>query len=545
MAKAKKLSADQQRQEDLFRDFGIMALSAGMPVDQIKNFLTGGMLYVPQKLQCSVHAAARSCDSRCPACQSLMDANKPIEENCKVCGPVAVGFAGGRGSGKSACWFGQIFLDDLKRFPGLKFLILRKSVKALREQMRDMLRKTLLKDSYNYREQAGIVEMPNGSFAIIGHFKDESEIDNYLGQEYDGILIEELTTLTWDKIKNIRSCLRSSKKGWRPRMYASWNWGGLSHAQVKQYFYDPWKEDRQISTRFIFGTVHDNAHNNPEYIAELKSYAGWKYQSWYLGDPNFNAGAFFANFRRDVNVYPTKETQFDRNKVIRWFGGLDYGFSHPTAFGLGCETVDGDIFIVRTYSQSQTVISEHAANIKDMCALMNIDISDLEFIAAGKDCFKVDKDGGTVATSYREHGIELTAVHIDRINAWSQCQEVIGNPERGIRPRCFIHESCNDLVFQIEVAQNDPKKPGDIIKMNADSETGEGGDDLLEMWRNIITMIYSSLVSTAIPVQMGDYKSSSDARQIDGQTIEADAVVVLAGGTIGQMEDMLDMEERD
>ena len=531
MPSAKKPSAKISREEREREEYGVklalMAKAAGSPYDQAANFVSQGMVLQPK--QWEMAAAARKCDYRCPACQSAYDSGKEIKEDCKDCGPTAVGVGGARGGGKSAWMFAQIALDDCKRFPGLKFLLLRKSAKALREQIRDMLRKTCPANSYNYREQAGTIEFPNGSFIVIGHFKDESEIDNYLGQEYDGIAIEELTTLTFDKWKNLMSCLRSSKPGWRPRFYGAWNWGGIGHAWVKQVFYDPYIQKREITTRYILATVADNRHNNPEYVNQLKSYVGWKYQSWYLGDPNFNAGAFFVNFRRDANVYPNEQTKFDSRKVSRWFAGLDYGFSHPTAFTLCCETHDGDYFTPATYAAAETLIEDHCANIRDLLVLFNLEVSDLEFIAAGRDCFKVDKDGSTVETEYQKHGISLTPVHIDRINAWSQMQELIGSSERGVRPKWFIHQNCAELITQIESAQCDPKKPNDVLKQNADKETGEGGDDQLESARNAIVMARSSILTDAKPIRMGNYKGlclngASDTEYVDIETqmIEAE-----------------------
>lgn len=876
-AKKAKATAQEKQSEELGVKVALIAKAAGCPKDQFLNFLSQGMILQPK--QWDMAAAARKCDFRCPSCQSAYDAGKEIKEDCKDCGPTAVGVGGARGGGKSAWMFAQIALDDCKRFPGLKFLLLRKSAKALREQIRDMLRKTCQANSYNYREQAGTIEFPNGSFIVIGHFKDESEIDNYLGQEYDGIAIEELTTLTFDKWKNLMSCLRSSKPGWRPRFYGAWNWGGIGHcvphgdvlmvnggwkpiqdikagemvwavdenrnmvprfveqvhsyqysgemisvsanglkmeftkdhkiarlktittknngsfdlktfdelpgktgilravegsgqeirdvtlpdlslrgkskqplkingddffsfmgwylseghaltkgkryeyrvsisqmkyAQraeinklmlrigisgqwsnvefnfydrswnmylrqfglcrekyvpefiknstprqiwvflnsyiegdghwvirgksgqiytiskkmaddicelcvkcgflvhvksrqrknriglcyeiyfkttkskgteiltgnhqynvntttkrttevsrkmvenqtvycigvreyhnfiirqngsvwvsgncwVKQVFYDPFIQKREITTRYILATVADNRHNNPEYVNQLKSYVGWKYQSWYLGDPNFNAGAFFVNFRRDANVYPNEQTKFDSRKVSRWFAGLDYGFSHPTAFTLCCETHDGDYFTPATYAAAETLIEDHCANIRDLLALFNLEVSDLEFIAAGRDCFKVDKDGSTVETEYQKHGVSLTPVHIDRINAWSQMQELIGSSERGVRPKWFIHQNCAELITQIESAQCDPKKPNDIIKQSADKETGEGGDDQLESARNAIVMARSSILTDAKPLRMGNYKGlcsngASDTEYVDIETqmIEAE-----------------------
>lgn len=483
--------------------------TAGCPQEQMMNFVEAGFILQPKQLEMS--AEARSCDHRCPACQSKYEGGKELPMECADCGPTAVGVGGARGGGKSQWMFAQICLDDCQRFPGLKVLILRKSVKALREQIRDLLKKTFINPgSYNYREQAGQIEFPNGSFIIIGHFKDESEINNYLGQEYDGIGIEELTTLTFEKFKNLMSCLRTSKKGWRPRLYASWNWGGVGHFFVKTLFYDPWKINRQRDTRYILATVQDNAHVNPENRKILQSYSGWKYQSWYLGDPNFLAGQFFTNWSPEIHVFPNQSVVFDVEKVVRWFGSMDYGFTHPNAFGLHCEDEAGNFFTVRNYAKSETLIQDHAENIRDILRLQNLTVDDLEYIAAGRDCFKVDKDGSTVASEYAANGIHLTSVEIDRVNAWSKCQERLGDPSRGIRPTWFIHKSCEDVIAQISIAQADEKRMGDVMKMNADRETGEGGDDSLEMWRNAVVSEFNSVLRDAKPMQMGDYKSLVD-----------------------------------
>ena len=517
--------------EQAFAEYTYLGALAGCPVDQMRNFFNAG--WIGQSKQLEMAAAARMCDHRCPSCSELYKAHKDLPLHCRDCGPTAVGVGGARGGGKSAWEAAQVWLDDCQRFPGLKFLYLRKSAKALREQIRDLLRKTCPKDSYNYKEQAGEIHFPNGSFVIIGHFKDESEIDNYLGQEYDGMAIEELTTLSFEKFDNLTSCLRTSKPGWRPRLYAAWNWGGIGHHWVKAMFYDPWKSKNEIETRYILATVHDNHHNNPEYINKLKGYTGWKYQSWYEGDPNFQAGAFFSNWNPQINVYPNESIQFPINKIVRWFASMDYGFSHPNAFFLHGEDEDGNIFTTDEYCAAQTLIQDHAANFGDVLRLKNLEMSDLEFIAAGRDCFKVDKDGSTVATEYSKAGVFLTPTQIDRVNAWSQMQERLGDISRGIRPTWFIHKSCYNLISQIPVAQNDPKKPGDIIKMNADPETGEGGDDALEGARNGLCMALSTLISHAKPLQMGSYRAANEhqnnvllADPLNDELIEAEAQLI-------------------
>jgi hypothetical protein len=235
------------------------------------------------------------------------------------------------------------------------------------------------------------------------------------------------------------------------------------------------------------------------------------------------AGSFFSNFDPNVHVYPNEVTDLNPRAITRWFAGLDYGFSHPTAFSLCCEDEGGNIFVVAEYGQSGTLIEQHAANIKDLLSLHGLIPEDLEFIAAGKDCFRTDKDGSTVATEYMEHGLMLTPTHIDRVNAWSQVAEVFGDPSKQIKPRCFIHKNCYNLITQIQMAQCDEKKPNDIAKMNAD-ENGDGGDDYLENFRNAITMAYTSLLTSAQPIKMGNFQSISEKQTPDYIDVEAELI---------------------
>lgn len=510
-----KITKRQQRQ--IWENYILAGIDAGCPQDQMVGLLQHGLFFQPKQLQMS--AAARACDHRCVSCTELYAQGKPIARDCPNCGPRMIGVGGARGGGKSRWMIGQAAVDDCQRFPGLSVLYVRKSAKTLRAQIRKLMRATLPMDgAYNYKEQAGEIVFPNGSMITIRHFKDESEIDNFLGEEYDLICYEELTTLSADKFNNLNTCLRTSKRGWRPRVYASWNWGGIGHAWVMDMFYLPWEreqagEGKQIATRYILAKATDNAYNNPEYINDLQNLVGWKYQSWYLGDPHFSAGNFFANFREQVHVYPNETIHPDERLFVRWFGSMDYGSSMPNCFHLHGEDENGDCYTVDEYWSMGDTISENAEGFRDMLRMHHLSPDELEFIATGYDVLREDretrKDGSTVQTEYQENNISITPCHINRVNAFSQMQERLGNPDRGIKPTWFISRRCPNLIEQVKTAQCDLKRPNDIVKQNADRETGEGGSDALEAARNGLVMAYNSSLTDARPIQMGAYKSLS------------------------------------
>lgn len=173
------------------------ARAAGCPRDQIARFCAAG--YAAQPKQLLFHAACRECD--------------------QPDGPTQIGFGGARGGAKSHAMLAQIALDDCQRQPGLKALLLRRVGKAAREGFEDLRVRILKALPHEYRRSEGILVFPNGSRIVLGHFKDESDIDAYLGLEYDVIGVEEATTLTQTKYKAIRTCCRTSKPAWRPRIY--------------------------------------------------------------------------------------------------------------------------------------------------------------------------------------------------------------------------------------------------------------------------------------------------------------------------------------
>lgn len=473
----KNTAEDEQLR--LATEFAKAGARLGCPIDQMDNFMKAGVWLQPKQLEMS--AAARKADS--------------------LTGPKHIGVGGARGGSKSHWVLSQIGCDDCQRYPGLKVLLLRKIVKANKEQFNDFRLKLYKHLKHNYREQKGQLEFENGSTIIVGHFKDEKDIDNYLGLEYDVIAIEELTTLTYEKWKNVMSVLRTSKPGWRPRSYASWNWGGIGHAFAKRLFYDKTGGSDE-RCEFIKATVYDNRFVDPDYRSYLESLTGWKRKSWLEGDPNFQAGQFFTAWSEKDHVLQSLDTRIIR----RWMGGLDYGRTHPTVFLLCGEDAEGRLFFVDEYSLAQNTTEENALNIKSLLRRHNLEPPDLDFIAAGRDCFSNKEDGTTIADGYEANGIILSPAEIDRVNGWSRMAELLGDPEKGIKPKMFIHRNCKNLIAQIPLAQHHETRPEDVEKFDAD-ENGDGGDDSLDCARFVVaTNPATGVIKYARAITVGKYR---------------------------------------
>src|SRR3990167_8488663 len=195
------------------------AKEAGVPKDQANIFITSG--YIPLPWQWEFHAAAREAD----------------KEN----GPVDIGVGGARGPGKSHAVLAQAGFDDCQRIPNLKGLFLRQTGMAAKESFDDLIQKVLA-GRIKYERTISTLKFPNGSRIVLGGFKTASDIDKYIGIEYDFIIVEELNQLTGDKYLKLRGSLRTSKPDWRPRMYTSFNPGGIGHDHVKSRYILPFRE---------------------------------------------------------------------------------------------------------------------------------------------------------------------------------------------------------------------------------------------------------------------------------------------------------------
>lgn len=392
-------------------------------------------------------------------------------------GPTKIGMGGARGPGKSHGVLAQVGADDCQRLAGAKWLLLRKVGASAREGFEDLLARAFSPWLRYWRSSNSTLTFPNGSRIITGHFQAERDVDKYLGLEYDGIAIEEATQLSRQKLETIETCLRTSKDGWRPRSYYTWNPGGVGHAFVKKLFVEPYRRGAQTDTRFIPGTVRDNKHVNPEYRRALENLTGWLRAAWLDGDMDIAAGQFFTNWRHDLHIIPS--AGFALPPSARVWCALDYGFTHYTAVYLLC-LYDRMLTVVDEHCERRWLPPRHADAIRAMLARYDLQLSNLSSFVAGRDVFAVGKDRGgkTIAEQYADLGITLWPANDDRINGAGELLKRLGDSEADppIAPTIQILDRCARLIECIPSLEHDPHRPEDVLKVDTD-DNGDGGDD--------------------------------------------------------------------
>lgn len=436
------------------------AKSASVPSGSLKRFLAAG--YVPQPKQLLFHAAARRADT---------EAN-----------PNEIAFGGARGGGKTHTTFAQVALDDCQRIPELKVLFLRKVSKAATEAIEDLRLSVLKQTPHHFKVQKSTIVFPNKSRIIVGHFAHEKDIDNYLGLEYDIIVIEEATQLSQSKIDKIKTCNRSSKDNFRPRVYYTTNPGGVGHQWFKKKFVEPFRKGLENLTRFIPSTVLDNKKLNKEYIGELRKLTGWLRAAWLDGNWDVFAGQFFSNFSYDRHVgKPGRMPQPKQQQLTVWCA-LDYGYKHWMMCYLFC-SMDGVIYVLDELARRKTLIGPYCDSIEEMLARHDLSLSDLSNFYAGADVFgKKGDTGESYADEFAKRGVFLRAANTSREQGAGKILTLLGDAEQHIEPSVIISSNCARLIETLPILEHNPDRPNDVLKIDTDDE-GTGGDDAYDAFR--------------------------------------------------------------
>ena len=406
--------------------------SAGIPRDQAELFTRAG--YFPQEGMLPFHAAARSAD--------------------KPSGPEWIALGGKRGPGKSHAIMAQVGLDDCQRVDELKALFLRKIQKSAKESFEDLIRKV-----FRYTHHAPTADgltLKNGSRIIIGGFKDDRDIDKYLGIEYDVIVIEECTQISETKKNAIRGSLRTSKP-WRPRVYLSTNADGIGLQWFKKDFVEPSRNKEEKATRFFDVTHILNPFTNPEYEAWLDSLTGPLRKAWRDGDWDAFAGMAFPQWNRERHVIQPFEIP---SHWVKW-RATDWGFASP--FSTHWYTKDPDtrrIYAYREFYTAGLTDRQQARGIKDMTP----DSETIFAHYADPSLWeRKNRDGEVFSTAdeYRKEGIVLIKGDNDRLSGKRKVNNILADLTDG-EPGLQIFENCPKLAEQLGSLASDKLNPEDV-----------------------------------------------------------------------------------
>lgn len=412
---------------------------AGLPRDQAERFTLGG--YVPLQGMLPFHAWARQAD--------------------RGTGPEWVAMGGKRGPGKSHTAMAQVGLDDCQRIPGLKGLFIRKIQRAARQSLEDVIMQvfrytphTLTQDGVTFR---------NGSRLLIGGYKDERDIEKYLGIQYDVIVIEEATQLIESKVDKLRGSLRSAKPGWRPRIYLTTNADGPGLQWFKREFVVPAREGRETATRFLDVTHIHNPFINDEYDQWLGSLTGNLAKAWRDGDWDAFAGQAFPNWNHARHVVDPFDIPAH---WLRW-KATDWGSAAPFCTLWFAKDLDTRrVIVYRELYRAGLTDRQQARAILDMSPM-----SETYTVHYADPALWERKNYNnrvfSTADEYKAEGIILTRANNDRLGGKRKVNNALADLPDG-EPGLQVFSTCPHTIEQMESLASDELNPEDVDTQQED-----------------------------------------------------------------------------
>ncbi|MHC4687465.1 MAG: hypothetical protein ACYTEW_24625 [Planctomycetota bacterium] len=167
---------------------------------------------------------------------------------------------------------------------------------------------------------------------------------------------------------------------------------------------------------------------------------------------------------------------------------MDYGTVHWNVIYL-LARLGQNIYVVDELANRRRLAKQNAIDATEMLWRYDLQPWMLRAFPAGHDVFAERGTEKTIAQVYYENGITLTRANINRINGAGRIRELLGNPkpeadEIYIEPRLYIFKHCRRLIETLPEMQHDPARGEDVLKVDCDPDTGEGGDDPYDSLRH-------------------------------------------------------------
>ncbi len=349
-------------------------------------------------------------------------------------------FGGARFVGKSEAgraWLTRPFLDFPKDVHSYRALILRENAKDLRGWV-DRAESFYAPLRPKIGGNPPVIKFDCGAKFYIGHLADENSYRHYLSDEFQRILIEELTLIRTEQmyLKVLGSCRTTNSIF--PQVFNTTNPGNAGHLWVSKrwgikgkppYPIKPVRLGKFSKGVFIHGTIDDNPtgkYGDPSYEDYLNNLPEPLRSAWRNGDWSVFAGQFF-----DMNQHVHGIDSFEIPGNWEVWGAIDYGTANPTSFGLYCrDEITDQVYRIAEYYEPGSA-DHHAFEIYNLikrCQWINIPPEKIDIKAPPDMWTKKKLDESRIQSPndvFKSYNLKLRRVSSDRINGWRLCQDYL------------------------------------------------------------------------------------------------------------------------
>ena len=377
-------------------------------------------------------------------------------------------FGGARGGGKSHA----VRIDSVYgalTYAGIKILIVRRRYTDLQGNYVEPFKKLIPSTLAEYNSQTHTYYFINGSTIKLGHFNSYGQAsEEYQGQEYDWIYMDEATQFTEQEFRLLGGCLRGAND-YPNKFRLTCNPGGIGHRWVKRLFIDrqyrtdsenPEENENPDDYEFIAARVEDNialmnskgGKGGQQYLQMLSSLPENIRQAHRYGDWDALSGNYFPEFQTATHTCKP----FTIPREWARYRAIDYGLD-MLACAWFAIAPSGRVYMYRELKQSGLIVTDAATKIKEHTAVGE----KIVCTYAPSDIWSRQKDTGkTMAEVFMLNDVPIVQASRARVQGWLQVKEMFAPMEDG-KPKLIVFNTCREYIDDVQAIQASDKDPND------------------------------------------------------------------------------------
>lgn len=402
--------------------------------------------------------------------------------------PVEELFFGGQVGGGKSKLIRALAFHKCVSTPGITVALFRRSHGELRSNhvlpmLTELPQRVAGHNIYKYNEQSHELVFWNGSRIQFRHCDNEDDVFRYLGDEWDTLLIDEVTQLSAMQYTILRSRVRSTRPGWRRCIVTAGNPGGPGHNYFKENFVDPARPGEVFAATeegtgwprmFLASSLRDNPSLSEEdYRKTVQGISDPILRKAYLtGNWNIMGDQMFNEFDREVHT----DRGFPIPKEWRRRHGLDYGWSSPMCFLWGAicpagEEIPTENSFLRVSDRARIIIYRELYETKLYPQMQALKVRALSSgepqaqIFADRSMFSKEP-GANYAQEYAAIGVHLQPSSRDTILGAARCHRALDYVDSQ-PPELLIFDNCKNLLRTLP---NLPRDKNNLEKVDTHAE---------------------------------------------------------------------------
>lgn len=278
-------------------------------------------------------------------------------------------------------------------------------------------------------------------------------VETLRGQSFDLLVLDEVSSyrnfwINWQEV--LRPTL-TDRKG--QCLF-------ISTPKGFNHFYDLYNiQSKDTDYASFHFTSYDNPHIPKEEIDKAKTeITEDRFSQEYMADFRKTQGLVYKEFTRDRHIF-SGELKDSAKGISKLFGGVDFGFTNPAAAISIVKDNDGKYFVTEEWYRRQ-----------------HTDIQIAEYVLALKwnECY-ADPESASGCEELRRKGVNTRDVLKNKDSVRNGINVV---RELFKANRLFIHESCKNLIWELETYSYPDRKPDHNEEENPIKENDHALDAL-------------------------------------------------------------------